>query len=145
MNATPSKRAGSAARRSDAVQRAAAVPDSWSRHVRRVTANWPPFLSSGEEPSLSLLPWPDSYQFCSFCRAAYTESGRCSGRHARNTMESYRRFRWKRPTWLLAVNYFYCKSWKPVTHFQLKYVRNYGNSFFFKPNESIPFNSRRYL
>lgn len=55
---------------SDAVH-AAAAPDSWSRHVRRVTANWPPFLSGRGTVSLSFVV--DSCQFCSFCRAAYTE------------------------------------------------------------------------
>lgn len=43
MNAIPWKRAAAGA---------AAAPDSWLRHVRRVTANWPPFLSeSGAEAS----------------------------------------------------------------------------------------------
>jgi len=46
MNVIPSKRTSSAARCSDAIRRtAAAASGSWSRHVRRVTANWPPFFS----------------------------------------------------------------------------------------------------
>lgn len=43
----------------EAYSGAAAAPGSWLRHVRRVTANWPPFLSETGEARLS-FSWPDS-------------------------------------------------------------------------------------
>jgi len=46
MSIAPSRSAASAA---------AAASDSWSRHVRRVTANWPPFLSGRGTVSLFLF------------------------------------------------------------------------------------------